>query len=113
MKNLFKRLFTKKKDLYLCGAISNDPDYKEKFMKAHRALRAAGYKVSNPVIFCGKETDWSKCMRKCLRVLTRKKYLAYIDDKIDSLGSDLEKNLAFELGLTVKTVYDWVMLGIQ
>lgn len=108
MKNLFKRLCTKKKDLYLCGAISNDPDYKEKFMKTQRALEKAGYKVSNPVIFCGKETDWNKCMRKCLRVLSRKKYLAYIDDEIASHGRDLEKNIAHELGLTVKSADRWI-----
>lgn len=112
MKNLFKRLFGRKKDVYLCGAISKDPNYKEKFMKAQRALQAAGYKVSNPIIFCGRETDWNTCMRKCLRVLTRKKYLAYIDDKIVSRGASMEMQVAVELGITIKTVYDWVILGL-
>ena len=90
MKHIFKRLFGEKKDLYLCGAISKDPNYKEKFMKAHKALNKAGYKVSNPVLFCGKETDWNKCMRKCLRVLSRKLHIA------------------FEAEIEVKTVDEWI-----
>ena len=108
MKHIFKRLFGKKKDLYLCGAISKDPNYKEKFMKAHRALSKVGYKVSNPVLFCGKETDWNKCMRKCLRVLSRKRYLAYIKDNYPSRGSDLELHIAFEAEIEVKTVDEWI-----
>ena len=108
MKHIFKRLFGKKKDLYLCGSISHDPNYREKFMKAHKALNKAGYKVSNPVLFCGKETDWNKCIRKCLRVLSRKSCLAYIKDNYPSRGSDLELHVAFEAEIEVKTVDEWI-----
>lgn len=37
--------------LYLSGAITNDPDYVEKFTKAAAELRAAGHEVWNPVEF--------------------------------------------------------------
>lgn len=113
MKHIFKRLFGAKKDLYLCGAISADPNYKEKFMKAHKALSKAGYKVSNPVLFCGGETDWKKCMRKCLQVLSRKSYLAYIKDNYPSRGSDLELHVAFDIGVEVKTVDEWIKISTE
>ncbi len=38
----------KKKRVYIAGAISNDPNYKEKFDRAQAELEEHGYTVINP-----------------------------------------------------------------
>ena len=40
------------KRIYLSGAISNSPHYKEDFAAAEKALTEAGFLVANPVRFC-------------------------------------------------------------
>jgi len=40
----------KKKKIYLCGMITGDPNYMEKFAAAERMLRAEGYIILNPTI---------------------------------------------------------------
>lgn len=46
------------KQLYLCGAISNNPNYKQGFEEAYNKLIKAGYSVVSSIIFCD---DGSPC----------------------------------------------------
>lgn len=98
------------KQLYLCGAISNNPNYKQDFENARKRLIEADYGVMSPVIFCKEGWDRSKCMRKCLAVIAKNENLsiALIESDHKSRGQDLELSIAQALGLEIKTVDEWV-----
>ncbi|UTC78128.1 DUF4406 domain-containing protein [Treponema sp. OMZ 799] len=98
------------KQLYLCGAISNNPNYKQDFEAAREKLIKAGYSVVSPVIFCNEKWSWAKCVRKGLEVMARNKNLsiALIESEYESKGRDLELQIAEALGLEIKTVDEWV-----
>lgn len=101
------------KQLYLSGAISNNPDYKQDFENAYNKLHKAGYSaVLNPVEFCKGLEDWEDCMRKCIFILSRHKNvsLAKIETPYPSKGCDLELQIAEALGLEIKTVDEWIEL---
>ncbi|WP_024469272.1 DUF4406 domain-containing protein [Treponema pedis] len=99
------------KQLYLCGAISNNPNYKQDFENAYVKLHKAGYDaVLNPVEFCGRLETWEDCMRKCIFILSRHKNLgiAKIETPYASKGVELELHVAEALGFEIKTVDEWV-----
>lgn len=54
--------------LYLSGAITHNPDYKQDFEKAYKDLTDAGYTVVSPLDICG-DWGWNMCMRRCIEVL--------------------------------------------
>ena len=98
------------KQLYLCGAITKNPNYKTDFENARKKLIEADYSVISPVIFCKKDWSWNKCMRKCLQIIARNENLsiALIESEYKSAGRDLELSIAKALGLEIKTVDEWV-----
>ncbi|MGI5065565.1 DUF4406 domain-containing protein [Treponema putidum] len=98
------------KQLYLCGAVTKNPNYKQDFENARKRLIEAGYSVISPVIFCKENWDWNKCMRKCLEIIARNENLsiALIESEHKSRGRDLELSIAKALGLEIKTVDEWV-----
>lgn len=97
------------KQLYLCGAISNNPNYKKDFEAAYNKLISAGYSVVNPLEFCNESDDWKKCMRKCIQVLARNTLLALavIDDGYVSKGRELELTIARALEIEIMSVDEW------
>ena len=100
------------KQLYLCGAISNNPNYKEDFETAIKKLQKAGYySVLNPVEFCKGLSTWQDCMRRCLFILSKHKVLgiARIETPHSSKGAELEIQIAQALGYEIKTVDEWVV----
>ncbi|MEL3903743.1 MAG: DUF4406 domain-containing protein [Treponemataceae bacterium] len=102
------------KQLYLSGAISNNPAYKQDFENAYKKLHEAGYSaVLNPVEFCKGMEDWNDCMRKCLFILSRHKNLgiAKIETPYPSKGCELELQIAEALRFEIKTVDEWVELA--
>ena len=96
------------KRIYLSGAISSNPHYKEDFAAAEKALTEAGFLVSNPVRFCREGWSWQRCMRQCIQVLSTHTRMAIIDAKIPSRGASLELTIAYELGLEAFPVSAWV-----
>ncbi|UTC84058.1 DUF4406 domain-containing protein [Treponema denticola] len=98
------------KQLYLCGAVSNNPNYKQDFENARKRLIEADYGVISPVIFCKEDWSWNKCIRKCLAVIAKNENLliALIESEYESKGRDLELSIAQALGLEIKTVDEWV-----
>ncbi|UTC65992.1 MULTISPECIES: DUF4406 domain-containing protein [unclassified Treponema] len=94
------------KQLYLCGAISNNPHYKQDFEEAGTRLIEAGYSVVSPVMFCNEKWSWKKCIRKCIEVMVRNKNLAIalIENDYKSEGRTLELIIARILDLEIKTV---------
>lgn len=98
------------KQLYLCGAISNNPNYKQDFENARKRLIEADYGVISPVMFCKNYWRWNKRMRKCLAVIAKNENLsiALIESEHKSRGQDLVLSIAKALDLEIKTVDEWV-----
>lgn len=96
--------------LYLCGAISSNPNYKKDFEKAYNKLHQAGYEILNPVEFCKGLKTWEDCMRKCLFTLTTLKDLGIvkIETPYQSKGAELEMQIAQALGYEIKSADEWV-----
>lgn len=104
------------KRLYLCGAITNNPDYKNDFKVAEEKLYKTGYpEVLNPVKFCADKNSWQDCMRKCVQVLLAQAHLgiAKIETPYPSKGQALELHIAEAFDLEVKTVDEWAALAKQ
>ena len=98
--------------LYLCGAISNNPNYKKDFEIAHKKLQKVGYEILNPLEFCRELKTWDDCMRKCLLNLTTHRALgiAKIETPYHSKGASLEMQVAEALGYEIKSVDEWVKI---
>lgn len=99
------------KQIYLSGAISNNPNYKQDFETAYNKLHKAGYlAILNPVEFCKGLKTWEDCMRRCLFTLTTYKALgiAKIESSYQSKGANLEIQIAQALGYEIKTVDEWM-----
>ena len=96
--------------LYLCGAISENPNYIKDFETAHKKLQQAGYEILNPIEFCKELKTWEDCMRRCLFNLITHKVLgiAKIETPYKSKGADLEMQVAEALGYEIKSVDEWV-----
>ena len=84
------------KRMYLSGAISNNPHYKEDVAAAEKALTAAGFLVANPVRFCREGWSWQRCMRQCIQVLSTHTRMA------------LELKIAAAIGIEVFLVSTWI-----
>ena len=96
------------KRMYLSGAISNNPHYKEDFAAAEKALTEAGFLVANPVSFCREGWSWQRCMRQCIQVLSTHTRMALVDSDIPSRGMALELKIAAALGIEVSLVSTWL-----
>lgn len=97
------------KKLYLSGAISKNPYYKEDFKNAARKLTEAGYTVISPLRICDDSWDWVTCMRQCIKVLILgSDAVAVIPSDYISAGKNLELYIAQSLDMPVKTVEDWI-----
>ena len=98
------------KKLYLCGAISNNPNYRKDFETAHKKLQKAGYEILNPVEFCKELKTWEDCMRRCLFTLITNRVLgiAIIETPYKSKGADLEMQVGEALGYEIKNIDEWV-----
>ena len=96
------------KRMYLSGAISDNPHYKEDFAAAEKALTAAGFLVENPVSFCREGWSWQRCMRQCIQVLSTRTRMALVDSDIPSRGMALELKIAAALGIEVFLVSTWI-----
>lgn len=99
------------KHLYLCGAISNNPNYKDDFNTAYSKLQNAGYEVTNPLHICNGDDSWDVSMRKCLQALPYHKRLALIESKYKSKGRDLELQNAKALGIEIHTIAEWLKMA--
>lgn len=76
--------------VYLSGAITNDPDYVQKFISASLKYEGLGYIVYNPVKVCEGISNWKLCMKICYEVLKKCHFVAVLERDIPSKGRDLE-----------------------
>ena len=94
--------------LYLSGAISANPNYKNDFENARKRLNDAGYAVVSPTIFCNESMSYDQAIRKCLQVLSTCYAVAVIETPYQSTGNQLELTIARVLSMQVKTVDEWI-----
>ena len=92
--------------VYLSGAISNDPKYKEKFEYFEKLLAREDLVILNPVkiIEYTGVTDYDKIMEICLGLVRASDILINIDDGIYSEGRNREIELARSIGVIVKSL---------
>ena len=100
--------------LYLSGAISKQPDFKEYFKTYEDELRRRGFNdIFNPAsIDCilGKDTRslWSAYMRYDIEQLMRCDVLVFLPNWRKSKGAKIEINLCKKIGIPVVKFEDAV-----
>lgn len=85
--------------VYIAGAITSDPDYKQKFKNAEKALRLKGYDVVNPIYHSGPK--YKDYIIQGLTALSGCDALYLLPDYAASPGADLELHFATLLGIRV------------
>lgn len=83
--------------VYISGAITNNPNYKEEFAKAEELLKRNGCEPVNPVDEEGK--TWSEYMRRDIKLLCDCDAIYQIKGWEKSCGAKLENDIAKALGL--------------
>ena len=76
--------------LYLAGKITGDPNYKEKFLRAQKALEEQGHLVMNPANLT-EGFPWEDCMPICFAMIDASEATAMLPDWADSQGAMLEQ----------------------
>ena len=88
--------------VYISGAITKDPDYREHFRAAEEKLRGLGMKVFNPAKFdVDPDKTWEDYMRKDIAELTRCRAIYLLKGWKKSRGARIEYKLAQALGYMV------------
>ena len=94
--------------LYLSGAISANPNYKNDLENARKRLNDAGFAVVSPTIFCDESMNFDGRTRKCLQVLSTCNAVAVLVTPYQSARYCLELDVASVLSMQVKTVDEWI-----
>jgi hypothetical protein len=97
----------KKRKLYLCGRITGDDNYRDKFLKAENRLYGAGYHPVNPAALVPPDTDWRSAMRTAISFMLVCDGVALLPDWKESKGAKIEARLARKLGMDVRLHEKW------
>jgi len=95
------------KTIYICGKVTGDPNYKEKFLKEENRLLSFGYEPANPAALVPSNEDWSKAMKATIRIMLLCDGVSLLPDWKKSKGAKIEVKLARELGLDVREAKNW------
>lgn len=97
------------KTIYLSGAISGNPDYRKEFGIAEKELVKRGFAVVNPALRDGCDT-WEEYMRADIAdLVTKCDAVAIVNDITNSRGALLEFGIAFELGMEIRPIGEWLL----
>ena len=83
--------------VYICGKITGDPNFGEKFQAARELLEASGYEVTSPVSYTNPVWSRETCMRVVIRELCLCDAIYLLPDWKNSKGARLEAIIAKEL----------------
>jgi hypothetical protein len=94
--------------IYICGKVTGDVNYRNKFLKAEDDLYEAGFYPINPAACVPSNTDWNGAMRIALGLMLRCEGVAILGDWRSSKGAKIEVKLARKIGIPVMTLDRWV-----
>ena len=91
------------KNCYISGAITNDPDYFNKFAFAEYEIYAMGLRPVNPtrLVPMNKDWNWEQYMREDLKHLLNCQYIYMLRGWENSYGAKIELDLANTLKMKV------------
>ena len=96
----------KKERVYISGAITSDPNYKEHFAKAARELEAKGFATVNPaqmeVVF--PDAEYEDYMLIDLQILSKCDSIYMLNNWRKSCGANRE--FGYALGRGIKIMYE-------
>ena len=85
--------------IYIAGAISGNPNYKQDFDAAKKLLRKEGVQVISPCDYIPSSWSWKKAMREDIKLLMDCDFIYFCNDITNSRGAIIEKNLAKTCGI--------------
>ena len=95
------------KKIYICGKVTGDLNYHEKFLKEENRLYSHDFEPVNPAAFISANEPWEKAMKKALRVMLLCDGVSMLPDWKKSKGAKIEARLALELGMDVRICEKW------
>lgn len=93
--------------LYLCGKVTGDAHYRDKFLDGENELYEAGFYPVNPAACIPPETGWKEAMRKAVSLMLQCDGVALLPDWKESKGAKVEVTLAKSIGIPVKSISEW------
>jgi len=107
-----------KPHIYISGPMSGMPDLNvPAFNEAAKALRAAGYTVTNPAELdaqdAGKVMTWEQYMRRDIAALMQCDGIATLPGWTNSRGATLEVDIATRLSMPNWPVHTWLAMQAQ
>ena len=100
--------------VYVAGPMTGIPEFNyPAFNSAALMLAGRGYEVLNPVTAesendTGAPQTWEWYMRRALRMVSEADGIALLDGWEASRGATLEVHVGRALGLTVKSLAEWI-----
>jgi len=98
----------KKKNIYICGKVTGDTNYYEKFLKEENRLFINGYEPYNPTAVISPNAEWQKAMQTAIRLMLLCDGVSLLPDWKKSKGAKIEARLARELGMDVRDSGKWI-----
>jgi hypothetical protein len=96
------------KKIYICGKVTGDQNYQDKFLKEEKRLFSFKYEPVNPASFISANEEWTTAMKKALRALLLCDGVSLLPDWKRSKGAKIEVRLARELGIDVRNNAEWL-----
>jgi hypothetical protein len=96
------------KKIYICGKVTGDSNYYEKFLKEENRLYSLGYEPFNPVACILRNEEWPKAMRIAIRMMLLCDGVSLLPDWRKSKGAKIEAGLAHELEMDVRDSKKWL-----
>jgi hypothetical protein len=95
------------KRIYVCGKVTGDENYKQKFLAERERLDSLGFNAVDPTMIIGKDEPWNDAMRTAVCAMLSCEGVSLLPDWWSSRGVRIERRLARELGLDVRASRNW------
>jgi hypothetical protein len=95
------------KKIYICGKVTDDPNYKEKFLEEENRLFSLGYEPVNPAACISSNESWPKAMKLAIRLMLLCDGVSLLPYWKKSKRAKIEANLARKLEMDVRENNKW------